>query len=124
MKPITAYIYYRYGNKMDLPFTQNEVIAKINEQLKEPFPPDRFHCIFEGIAKPKTVHIARELARLGYSPKTIQEWMQLSQSTVSIHLNKQNVLEYRNHHFHDYNFQTIKGVQQFYKNGSNYGKNS
>jgi hypothetical protein len=44
MKPITAYIYYRYGNKMDLPFTQNEVIAKINEQLKEPFPPDRFHC--------------------------------------------------------------------------------
>lgn len=123
MKPITAYVFYHFREKMELPMTKDALAIEIMKQLPEEWTLSTFPNVFAGPAKPKTVHIARELHRLGYSPKTIQEWMGLSQSTISIHLTKKNVLEYFNHNFGEYNFETQKGLQAVYKKHSNYGNN-
>jgi DNA-binding transcriptional ArsR family regulator len=101
------YIFLKYGKNYNQLFTVKELLVKLNGFYSRSFTEEELHELFTKLGKPKTRLVVHRLYEMGFSPKTIQNWLEISQSTVSIHLSKPvkeneayrnyKLLEYYNH---------------------------
>lgn len=102
---LDIYIYLKFQAQNDLLFTSEELIKKINAEYSHHFytAEELLQC-FEGLGKPKTRLLVHRLTEMGYSNKTIAKWLDISPSTISIHLSKplKDDEEYSNYRLIEY----------------------
>jgi DNA-binding NarL/FixJ family response regulator len=102
---LDIYIYLKYGRHYDTLFSEEELIKKVNAYYSHHFySKEELLDIYTGLGKPKTYQVVKRLAEMGFAPKTISQWVEISPSTISIHLSKSGdkIKEYKNYRLIEY----------------------
>jgi hypothetical protein len=101
MKDIDVFILLKYGKSVSS-LLNEEAVAKILEnELNFYVYPDQLNNFFR-LQPPKTKFIVHRLKEMGFSPKTIQNLLDINATTVSYHLSRKLETQYRNHILREY----------------------
>lgn len=93
-KHIDVFILYKYGTKIDPALTPKILCGMYTQKYDIPFTVERLKSWFH--QEPKTKYIVHALYSKGIQPKTIAEWLEINQSTISYHLNNPIKKDYVN----------------------------
>jgi hypothetical protein len=110
------YIYLKFGHHYDQLFSDKELIKKVNAHYSIGLhDKEEFLKLYAGLGKPKTYQLVKRLADMGFAPKTIGKWLEISPSTISIHLAKpdEKAKEYKNYKLIEYMNAKLRLIQQY-----------
>lgn len=101
LKHADVFVFYRYGQKISPLLNKDSLASALSNYFMYEITPKDLDNFFWGLNAPKDGVTIAALARMGFQPKTIAEWMDVNKSTVSYHLNKPNQGEYVNYYLNE-----------------------
>jgi DNA-binding transcriptional ArsR family regulator len=118
MDHMDVFIQYRYGHIFCPILSRKEFLKLISVEFTFPFTEKNIDGFFSKLNKPKTAAIVHALAKRGVQPKTIATWLDISKSTVSVHLANKEGFVYINpdlqriRYNKDYHLQLQRGMPE------------
>jgi len=95
---IDVFIFDKYGSKISPLLNERTLPILVSHYFDYQVSRQELSSWFEGLNKPKIGPVIVRVREMGLQPKTIAEWMEVNESTVSYHLHKLKQPKYCNIH--------------------------